>query len=607
MRAVRLANPKSITISDLSPWWNVSLPAPMLANLHARLGEFRAAGVSVLFNFGYEDGKTDFLDDVEPFTFDQIYAHVAQLRPVLQANADVVYGLQAGFIGNAGEWAHDIRGLLNNATGLASFVSQLLYSGILPPDRQVLIRKGDEKLHLLQGTPFAHCIESDGHKICSGLEAERRDASAGEPQLDPRWQYGVVDSGSANSQLAFARLGHYDASFMSTKGDGGTFDPSDMRDRWFAFFAREAPFVAVDGEMYYGTPWPAKQRLLVEGHEAALRMVQHSYNTFSHHNSYYPLDDENTPTPRNKSLNIWMQTRLNVSWLRQHQLPITDAFAAASEQTDGTVYTYIREHLGYRLELDSAIIRAPGAAGAPFAIELALYNRGFSAPVNARTWCIALLDPKTHAVAWRSESLRAVFTSGAERPADWRLLHPVHPGDPLRTPVLHSISITAVNPPPTGSFAVGFQLADPLAKGHADEATTVRFTNSKWVSGWNVIGEVALPTRSGGASRSKSDDEPLQFKASGVPGGGSFFSPSLHPTLGPGQEFYVSSDMSGLYRSADAGSNHFEMVPHQDVLGGRSCDVQFGQGSQRFALDKGFIKKGGKTVTLSRFAALPSR
>ena len=159
--------------------------------------------------------------------------------------------------------------------------------------------------------------------------------------------------------------------------------------------------------------------------------------------------------------------------------------------------------------------------------------------------------------------------------------------DPLRTPVLHSISITTVNQPPTGSFAVGFQLADPLAKGHADEATTVRFTNSKWVSGWNVIGEVALPTRSGGASRSKSDDDP-QFKASGVPGGGSFFSPSLHPTLGV-QEFYVSSDMSGLYRSADT-ANHFEMVAHQDVLGGRSCDVQFGQGSQRYALDKGFIK-----------------
>ena len=48
-----------------------------------------------------EDGKTDFEDDVEPFTFDRIFAHIDQLAPVLLKNADVVYGLQAGFIGNA--------------------------------------------------------------------------------------------------------------------------------------------------------------------------------------------------------------------------------------------------------------------------------------------------------------------------------------------------------------------------------------------------------------------------------------------------------------------------------------------------------------------------
>ena len=108
----------------------------------------------------YEDGKLNFDDDVEPYTFEAIYAHIAQLAPVLAKNADVVYAVQAGFLGNAGEWAHDVRCLLKNATGLAQMVARELY-GLLGamPDRQVLLRKGDEKLSLLAVIPLVHVDE----------------------------------------------------------------------------------------------------------------------------------------------------------------------------------------------------------------------------------------------------------------------------------------------------------------------------------------------------------------------------------------------------------------------------------------------------------------
>lgn len=288
----------SLTYCYLSPWWNRTLPASMLSNLHARLSEMREAGVTALLNVAYEDGKTDFFSDVEPLSFDRIYGHIDQLTPVLRANADVIYGMQAGFIGNAGEWAHDIRGFLKNASGVAGLVSRLLYNGALSDDRQVLIRTGPEKMHMLQGSPFAECETKDGHQICSGAGSDTR----GRPQhltVDSRWRYGVVDSGTAYSDSAFARLGHYNAAFMSISSEVAS---GTMANPWFAFVERESPFVAVDGEMYYGTPWPQKGRLLVEGHAAAERMLQHSYNTFSHHNSYYPLDSEETPDPTNKSL-----------------------------------------------------------------------------------------------------------------------------------------------------------------------------------------------------------------------------------------------------------------------------------------------------------------
>ena len=194
-------------------------------------------------------------------------------------------------MGNAGEWAHDIRGLLKNSSGLATMVAKLLYQA-LPADRHVLIRKGDEKLGILGRTAFAHCANSTGagaasgagtaHEICSGLRAAAGGQAGAAGEVFPGWQYGVVDAASARSQLAFARLGQYNAAFMSSLGDAGVFKPAaDMRSPWFAYLAREAPFVAIDGECYYGTPWPAKGRLLVEGHAAAARMVAHSFNTSS--------------------------------------------------------------------------------------------------------------------------------------------------------------------------------------------------------------------------------------------------------------------------------------------------------------------------------------
>ena len=89
---------------------------------------------------------------------------------------------QAGFLGNAGEWAHDMHNLTSNGTGLAGMVARLLYSGALPDDRYVHIRKPTEKREWL---------------LASALPL-------GTPKPD-NWQIGVVDSGSARSQASYAR------------------------------------------------------------------------------------------------------------------------------------------------------------------------------------------------------------------------------------------------------------------------------------------------------------------------------------------------------------------------------------------------------------------
>ena len=59
--------------------------------LDSAFGTLRSAGVKVVLNFAYEDGK-DFDKDVEPHTLDGIFAHLSQLAPVVQREG--VYAAQ---------------------------------------------------------------------------------------------------------------------------------------------------------------------------------------------------------------------------------------------------------------------------------------------------------------------------------------------------------------------------------------------------------------------------------------------------------------------------------------------------------------------------------
>jgi hypothetical protein len=116
------------------------LPESYIASLESSFEQMRTVGVKVVLNIAYMDGKKNFTADPEPLTLDVVYGHIDQLAPVIQRNADVVYALQAGFIGNAGEWAHDNRDFVHNHSGLAMMVSRELYT-MLPKDRSVLIRR----------------------------------------------------------------------------------------------------------------------------------------------------------------------------------------------------------------------------------------------------------------------------------------------------------------------------------------------------------------------------------------------------------------------------------------------------------------------------------
>ncbi|HMI07612.1 MAG TPA: DUF4832 domain-containing protein, partial [Flavobacterium sp.] len=69
-----------------------------LTKMQADFTALRAAGVKAIVRFNYTN--TDGTDASKA----QILAHIEQLKPILAANEDVISSVEAGFIGNYGEW-----------------------------------------------------------------------------------------------------------------------------------------------------------------------------------------------------------------------------------------------------------------------------------------------------------------------------------------------------------------------------------------------------------------------------------------------------------------------------------------------------------------------
>jgi hypothetical protein len=84
---------------QLDAYRSTDLPASFLSNLASRFAALRSAGMkaTLWFNYDFGSGGND-------ASATQIKRHLEQLKPVLQANADLIPYMRAGFIGAWGEW-----------------------------------------------------------------------------------------------------------------------------------------------------------------------------------------------------------------------------------------------------------------------------------------------------------------------------------------------------------------------------------------------------------------------------------------------------------------------------------------------------------------------
>ncbi|MFH0883273.1 MAG: DUF4832 domain-containing protein [bacterium] len=109
----------------------------MLNRVQTDLNNVRTGGSKVVLRFSYTEHQTG-TDAPLNVILDQI----AQLKPILMANADVIAYVEAGFIGAWGEWYYSSNGL-NNTSDRRTVLYALLDA--LPSNRCVVVRTPDYK------------------------------------------------------------------------------------------------------------------------------------------------------------------------------------------------------------------------------------------------------------------------------------------------------------------------------------------------------------------------------------------------------------------------------------------------------------------------------
>ena len=172
----------------------------LLDSLAAAFAAARSAGVKLLPRFYYQ---ADLAAGSEDAPLERALAHIEQLTPLLQDNADVIAALHAGFVGAWGEWHGSTTGL-HLEEPREQILAALL--GALPPTRMVLVRRPSFKSSAYDGGPLTEQ--------------------------------------SAYDQSELARVGHLNDCLLASPDDQGTYQTEGEKE----YAVSDSAFTAVDGE-----------------------------------------------------------------------------------------------------------------------------------------------------------------------------------------------------------------------------------------------------------------------------------------------------------------------------------------------------------------------
>lgn len=405
--------------------------------------DLQKRSMKAVLRFAYE---RDFMgrSPIGP-TGEQILAHLDQLKPFLEKNKDLILVVQAGMIGAWGEWHSSVQGLENSEETKAAVLEKLL--SVVPEGRNVQVRLPEFKNLLKE-----------------------------KPEL-------------------YKRLSFHD-DFIVIRPDRWDADMHEGTPKFDQIVA-ESPYLVVDGELPWGfwsvgaDPDSPSAGWIIDGMQAARRLFLQHYTSLSVIHNYkeqHPNNRFDENNPPEYSMIVWKKSLITEDSLRQHRMPISDSYF---RKKDGTMvkrnmFDYIRDHLGYRIELQSLQLPAELKTGKENLVHLSLINRGFATVFGEHPVCFVLID---------GEGKVTEFPTDAN-PMDWQ---PFNPKDTTCTALVHPVDASLELPSSVapGTYKLGLWIPDASERLMYNPRYAIRCANGDtdwWVSGDGQYGVNVLTT-----------------------------------------------------------------------------------------------------------------
>ena len=331
----------------LDSFLNKPLPDSFLQIIDKELGITRDAGIKVILRFAYTyKSHTGTCPDKEkicpPYgdaSKEIMLQHIAQLKPVLQKNADVIAVLQEGFIGIWGE------NYYTDYFGDASANGEGKINDENWKDRNDILKA------LLDALPNDRMIQ------------------VRTPQIKQKFIYGPhanVDSKPTNESDAFnffdnARIGFHNDCFLASIDDYGTFydygssvsSKKPANEILRKYFEEDSRFGPIGGETCDDAFSPGNDCAPIGHAEAEMASMHYSF------------------------LNTGYNNNVNNDW---------DSLGCISS---------IKKNLGYRFVLKKANFPSHTKPGADFSFTIRLENKGYASPFNPRPLQLVLRNQQS--------------------------------------------------------------------------------------------------------------------------------------------------------------------------------------------------------------------
>jgi hypothetical protein len=229
----------------LDNYRNQTLPQSFLHSITTAFAKVRARGMKVVLRFAYNYPGSEASPIVDDAPLARVLEHIGQVAPIVQANSDVVYVWQAGFIGMWGE-GHSSTNNLDSPVNKVTIRDALL--NVVPSGRFLMWRYPPDQI---------------------------------------AWDVAPGEEADAFGSSRKSRIGMYNDCFMSSPTDVGTYDDdATVRAQQRTYVATRSSIVPFGGETCNAGAASGQRRtcsaILTEGAQFHMSYLNRTYYNAFH-------------------------------------------------------------------------------------------------------------------------------------------------------------------------------------------------------------------------------------------------------------------------------------------------------------------------------------